>query len=340
MSKALPFALVAAALAITSAPADAADYYAGKTIEWTVGADVGGGYGIYSRTIAKHLPRYIPGSPVIVVKNLPGAGSAKAATFLAQVAPKDGTAIGSLMPGGVIGPLLEEGAKPQYDPTKLLYLATADSGTRVCATFVNSKTKTFADAQKQKTVMGASAAGGSTRDYVNMLRKAAGAQFELVTGYKGTAEIGLAVERGEVDGLCGWDWSSLKSQKSDWLRDKKVNILVQISLEPEAELTQLGVPRVWDFIKNDDDKKAVELVVSQQVFGRPFVAPPGTNPEAVKILRAAFAAAMKDKELLADAEKAKIDINALDGAKVQDVVEKVYASPPAVVARAKELIKD
>jgi tripartite-type tricarboxylate transporter receptor subunit TctC len=340
MSKALPFALVAAALAITSAPADAADYYAGKTIEWTVGADVGGGYDIYSRTIAKHLPRYIPGSPVIVVKNLPGAGSAKAATFLAQVAPKDGTAIGSLMPGGVIGPLLEDGAKPQYDPTKLLYLATADSGTRVCATFVNSKTKTFADAQKQKTVMGASAAGGSTRDYVNMLRKAAGAQFELVTGYKGTAEIGLAVERGEVDGLCGWDWSSLKSQKSDWLRDKKVNILVQISLEPEAELTQLGVPRVWDFIKNDDDKKAVELVVSQQVFGRPFVAPPGTNPEAVKILRAAFAAAMKDKELLADAEKAKIDINALDGAKVQDVVEKVYASPPAVVARAKELIKD
>jgi tripartite-type tricarboxylate transporter receptor subunit TctC len=340
MSKALPFALVAAALAITSAPADAADYYAGKTIEWTVGADVGGGYDIYSRTIAKHLPRYIPGSPVIVVKNLPGAGSAKAATFLAQVAPKDGTAIGSLMPGGVIGPLLEDGAKPQYDPTKLLYLATADSGTRVCATFVNSKTKTFADAQKQKTVMGASAAGGSTRDYVNMLRKAAGAQFELVTGYKGTAEIGLAVERGEVDGLCGWDWSSLKSQKSDWLRDKKVNILVQISLEPEAELTQLGVPRVWDFIKNDDDKKAVELVVSQQVFGRPFVAPPGTNPEAVKILRAAFAAAMKDKELLADAEKAKIDINALDGAKVQDVVTKVYASPPAVVARAKELIKD
>jgi tripartite-type tricarboxylate transporter receptor subunit TctC len=340
MSKALPFAVFAAALATASAPAHAADYYAGKTIEWTVGADVGGGYDIYSRTIAKHLPRYIPGHPLIVVKNLPGAGSAKAASFLATVAPKDGTAIGSLMPGGVIGPLLDDGPKPPYDPTKLVYLATADSGTRVCATFVNSKTKTFQDAQKQKTVMGASAAGGSTRDYVNMLRKAAGAQFELVTGYKGTAEIGLAVERGEVDGLCGWDWSSLKSQKSDWLRDKKVNILLQLSLEPEAELTKMGVPPVWQFIKNDDDKKAVELVVSQQVFGRPFVAPPGTNPEAVKILRDAFAAAMKDKELLADAEKAKIDINALDGAKVQDVVTKVYASPPAVVARAKELIKD
>jgi tripartite-type tricarboxylate transporter receptor subunit TctC len=340
LPKPVSIALFAAAFAAGSLPATAADYFAGKTIEWTVGADVGGGYDIYSRTIARHLPKYIPGNPVIVVKNLPGAGSAKAATYLATVAPKDGTAIGSLMPGGVIGPLLEDGPKPQYDPTKLVYLATADSGTRVCATFINSKTKSFADAQKQKTVMGASAAGGSTRDYVNMLRKAAGAQFELVTGYKGTAEIGLAVERGEVDGLCGWDWSSLKAQKSDWLRDKKINIPVQIALEPEPELTKLGVPPVWQFVKNEDDKKALELIVSQQVFGRPFVAPPGTPAEAVKILREAFSAAMKDKDLLADAQRAKIDINALDGAKVQDVVTKVYASPPAVVARAKELIKD
>ena len=292
LSKPLPLALLAAALA-APAPATAADYFAGKTIEWTVGADVGGGYDIYSRTIAKHLPRFIPGNPVILVKNLPGAGSAKAATYLATVAAKDGTAIGTLMPGGVIGPLIEDGPKPQYDPVKLVYLATADSGTRVCATFINAKTKSFADAQKQNTVMGASAAGGSTRDYVNMLRKAAGAQFELVTGYKGTAEIGLAVERGEVDGLCGWDWSSLKAQKSDWLRDKKVNILIQLSLDPEAELTRMGVPPVWQFIKNDEDKKAVELIVSQQVFGRPFVAPPGTPAEAVKILRDAFSAAMK-----------------------------------------------
>ena len=188
--------------------------------------------------------------------------------------------------------------------------------------------------------MGGSQAGGSTRDYVNMLKKAAGAQFELVTGYKGTAEIGLAVERGEVDGLCGWDWSSLKAQKSDWLRDKKVNIIVQIALEPEKELTGMGVPQMWPAIKTDEDKKAAELVVSQQVFGRPFVAPPGTAPEVVKILRDGFADVLKDKDFLADAEKVKIDVNPLDGAKVQDVVTKVYASPPAVVARAKELIKE
>jgi tripartite-type tricarboxylate transporter receptor subunit TctC len=340
MSKTLPFAILAAAVATASLPASAADYYAGKTIEWTVGGDAGGGYDIYSRTIARHLPKYIPGSPNIIVKNLPGAGSGRAATYLATVAPKDGTAIGMIFPGAIVGPLLEEGQKPQYDPTKFVYLATADSGTRVCATFINSKTKNFADAQTQKTTMGASAAGGSTRDYVNMLRKAAGAQFELVTGYKGTAEIGLAVERGEVDGLCGWDWSSLKSQKSDWLRDKKINILVQTALEPEPELAKLGVPTMWEFIKKEDDKKAAELVVSQQVFGRPFIAPPGTSADAVKILREGFSKVMQDKDFLADAEKSKIDINPLDGAKVQEVVEKVYASPPAVVARAKELIKE
>ncbi|HET7680365.1 MAG TPA: tripartite tricarboxylate transporter substrate-binding protein [Xanthobacteraceae bacterium] len=340
MSKTLPFALLAAAFAAASLPASAADYYAGKTIEWTVGGDAGGGYDIYSRSIARHLPKYIPGSPNIIVKNLPGAGSAKAATFIATQAAKDGTAIGMIFPGAIVGPLLEDGQKPQYDATKFVYLATADSGTRVCATFHTANVKSFADAQKQKAKMGASQAGGSTRDYVNMLRKSAGAQFELVTGYKGTAEIGLAVERGEVDGLCGWDWSSLKSQKSDWLRDKKINILLQTALEPEPELAKLGVPTMWEFIKNEDDKKAAELVVSQQVFGRPFIAPPGTNAEAVKILREAFSKVMQDKDFLADAEKAKIDINPLDGAKVQDVVTKVYASPPAVVARAKELIKE
>jgi tripartite-type tricarboxylate transporter receptor subunit TctC len=328
------------ALAVLATPAAAADYYAGKTIEFVVGADVAGGYDIYARAIARHLPRYIAGAPTVVVKNMPGAGSARAAVYIATAAPQDGTSIGALFPGAIIGPLLDDKPQGGYDPTKFHYIATADSGTRVCATFINSKVKTFADALQQKTIAGASAAGGSTRDYINMHNKSSGAKFELVTGYKGTADIGLAMERGEVDGLCGWDWSSLKSQKSDWLRDKKLNILVQVSLEPDAELTKLGVPPLWTFIPKDEDKKAVELVISQQVFGRPYIAPPGTPPAQVKILRDAFEAVMKDKEFLADAEKARIDVNPARGEKVQDVVEKLYASPPAVVARAKELIRE
>jgi tripartite-type tricarboxylate transporter receptor subunit TctC len=271
---------------------------------------------------------------------MPGAGSGKAATYMATAAPKDGTAIGALMPGAVIGPLLEDREKPQYDPTKLVYLATADSVTRVCTSFITSKIKTFEDAQQQKGAMGASAAGGSSRDYVNLVRKAAGAQFDLVSGYKGSAEMALAIERGEVDGMCGWDWPSLKAQKPDWIRDNKVNILAQFSLEPDPELTKRGVPEIWQFIKKEEDRKPVELVLSQQVFGRPYVAPPGTPPEAVKLLRDAFIATLKDKEFLAEADKAKLAVNALDGAKVQEVVSSIYASAPAVVERAKELIRD
>jgi tripartite-type tricarboxylate transporter receptor subunit TctC len=339
MFRPLSFILLAALLAAT-APASAADYYAGKTIEFTVGTDPGGGFDIYARTIAKFLPRYIPGSPTIVVKNMPGAGSGKAAAFIYTVAPKDGTAIGALMPGAVIGPLLEDGPKPQYDPTRLVYLATADSVTRVCTSYGNSKIKTFADAQQQKGKMGASAAGGSSRDYVNLVRNAAGAQLELVSGYKGSAEIGLAIERGEVDGMCGWDWPSLKVQKPEWLRDNKVNILAQFSLEPDPELTARGVPPIWQFIRKEEDKKPVELVLSQQVFGRPYIAPPGTPAERVKILRDAFVATMQDKDFLAEAEKAQLAVSPLDGAKVQDVVSRIYASPPEVVKRAKELIRE
>ena len=337
--RSLLFALIGSLIFATT-PARAADFYAGKTIEFVVGTDVGGGFDVYARTIAKYLPRYIPGAPTIVVKNLPGAGSGRAAAFIANAAPRDGTAIGALMPGAVIGPLIEDGPKPQYDPTKLIYLATADSVTRVCTSYGTSKIKTFQDAQQQKGAMGASAAGGSSRDYVNLARNAAGAQLDLVTGYKGSAEIALAIERGEVDGMCGWDWPSLKLQKPEWLRDNKVNILAQFSLEPDPELTKRGVPMIWQFIKNEADKRPVELVLSQQVFGRPYIAPPGTPDDRVKILRDAFTAAMKDKDFIADADKAQLALNPIDGAKVQEVVTRIYASPPEVVKRAKELIRE
>ena len=187
--------------------------------------------------------------------------------------------------------------------------------------------------------MGASAAGASTRDYPNMHRKSAGAMFEVVAGYKGTADILLAMERGEVDGLCGFDWSSLKSQRPGWIRDKTANILAQVNLGPDPELTRLGVPQIWKYVKSDDDRKAVELVISQQVFGRPYLAPPGVPAEQIRILRAAFTATMQDKDFRADAEKTRIDIAPSSGEKVQELVEKIYATPKAIVERAKELVK-
>ena len=327
------------AAALAAAPAQAADYYAGKSIEFIVGGDSGGGYDIYARAVARHMSRHIPGNPAIVVKNMPGAGSTRAAVYISTVAPKDGVSIGALMPGAIMGPLLEDKPVTQFDPTKVQYIGTADSGVRVCATYQNSKVKTFADAQKQKTILGASSAGGATRDYGYLHNHTAGTQFNVVSGYKGTVDIALAMERGEVDGLCGWDWSSVKSQKGDWVQDKKLNILVQVGLEPQAELTSMGVPSIWKFVKEGTDRTVAELVISQQVFQRSYIMPPGTPAEHVRILRVAFDATVQDPQFLADAMKMKISITPLSGNKVQDLVAKLYQTPKDLVERARNAIK-
>jgi tripartite-type tricarboxylate transporter receptor subunit TctC len=331
-------ALGAACAVAVAAPASAADYFAGKTIELTIGADVAGGYDTYGRLVAQFLPKHIPGKPTVVVKNSPGAGSLRAGNYIATVAPKDGTAIGGLMPGAIMGPLTDEKMRSQMDPTKLIYLGSADSGSRVCATFHTSKIKTFQDAQNNKVVVGASADGGATKDFPTVLNALAGTKFDIVGGYKGTNEITLAVERGEVDGLCGFDWSSLQAQKSDWLRDKKLNILIQMASEEEPSLTALGVPEIWGFLKSDDDRKMFQLLVSQQLFGRPYVLPPGTNPEAVKILRAAFDATVKDPEYLEAAKKSRLSVNPASGEKVQGLVEKLYQTPAAVANRLQQIM--
>ncbi len=319
--------------------AAAADFYAGRSIDLEVGADVGGGYDIYARTLARHLGRHIPGNPTVVVKNMPGAGSGRTAVFISNVAPKDGGTLGALMPGAIIGPLLDDKPETQFDPTKVIYIGSADAGTRICATYQSSKTKTFEDARKQKTILGATAAGGATRDYGYLHNHTSGTKFDVVAGYKGTADITLAMERGEVDGTCGWDWSSAKSQKSDWVRDHKLNILVQVGLEPNAELTAMGVPELWKFIGNEEDRKVTEMVVSQQIFQRSYIAPPGTPAEQIATLRAGFDATMNDPQFLADAETVRIAITPLSGAKVQDIVAKLYATPKSIVERARQVIK-
>jgi tripartite-type tricarboxylate transporter receptor subunit TctC len=331
--------LAALATVLAGAPVLAADYYAGKTIELVVGGDAGGGYDIYARTLARHINRHIPGAPTIIVKNMPGAGSTRAGIYMSTVAPKDGTSIAALMPGAIIGPLLDEKPNLQFDPGKVIYIGTADSGVRICTTFQNSKIKTFEDAQRNKAILGASAAGGATRDYAYMHNKTAGTKFEVVSGYQGTVDIALAMERGEVDGLCGWDWSSVKSQKSDWVRDKKLNVLVQVSLAPLAELTDLGIPHIWKFVTGESERVVAELVISQQVFQRSYILPPGTRQEAVDILRKAFSDTMGDAQFLADAEKMKISITPLPGDEVQDVIRKLYSTPKEFVERAKTAIK-
>ncbi len=330
----------AIALGLFASPALAADYYAGKTVDLVVGASPGGGYDIYARVVGRHLGRHIPGQPAVVVKNMPGAGSARAAGFISTIAPKDGTAIGGIMPGAIMGPLLDEKADAaMFDPTKVLYVGTANSGTRVCVTLKGSKIATFADTLKVPAKFGSSGPNDSTFEYGHLHKKTSGAIYDVVAGYRGTGDMALAMERGEIDGVCGWDWSSFKSQKPDWLRDNKVNVPLQVSLEPHPELKQMGVPMVFDFIKDPQDRKVVELVISQTMFLRSYIAPPGTPSEQIGILRAAFDRTMADKQFLDDAERMRIDIAPLPGTKVQEVIASLYATPKDIVARARKAIR-
>ena len=324
---------------MSSAPVRAAEYYSNKSIEMLIGADVGGGYDIYARLVARHLGKYIGGTPTIIARNMPGAGSAIAGGHLARMAAKDGSVIGALMPGAIMGRLLDERASNLFDPTKFVYIGTADSGTRICLTHKDSKVKNYTDAIANKVIFAASQAGGATRDYAALHNHATATKFEIISGYKGTSDILLAIERGEVSGMCGFDWSSLKSQKPDWIRDKTINILVQDGIDPEPELTRMGVPQIWSFIKDETDRKAVQLILSQQLFGRSYVVPPDTNRDAVEILRKAFTAAMQDHDLLADAERIRIGITYSSGEKLQEVVQRVYASSKEVIDRAKRIIE-
>ena len=340
MPKRLQACLSAMLLATCSrlSPAAAADYFAGKSIDLLIGAPPGGGYDIYARALSRHIGRHIPGQPTIVSKNMPGAGSARAAGFISSIAPKDGTAIAAIMPGAVMGPLLDEKAEGLFDPTKVLYLGTANTGTRICVSRKDSRIKTFDDTLTQKAAFGGVSTNDSTREYGLMHKKTSGAQYDVVSGYSGTAEIALAMERGELDGVCGWDWSSFKSQRPGWLRDNKVNLLLQVGLEPNPELTRLGVPSVFNYVKSEEARKVVELVISQQVFQRSYIAPPGIAEEPLRALRSAFDATMTDKQFIEDAEKLRIDISPLPGTKVQELVQTLYATPKDVVARARQAI--
>jgi tripartite-type tricarboxylate transporter receptor subunit TctC len=331
---------VALCSALVCAPAYADDFYAGKTITIVVGSGAGGGYDTYARLFARHLPRLIPGRPTIVVQNMPGAGSARAAGHLARIAPKDGTVMGIIQPGALVGPLFEGKPDPNYDATQFLYLGSADSSNRVCITMAESKIKTFEDAQRITTIAGTAGNGSSSRDYAFLHKNTSNAKFNLVGGYEGMANLFLALERGEIDTICGFDWASVKAQRPNFVRERKINILVQAGLEPFPELTQLGVPEIWKFTQGDRNRDIIRLVVAQQLFGRPFMVPPGTPKERVDILRAAFDKAFTDPELLADAAKMGADITPASGLKVQQTIQNMYGASPDLVSAAAKAIRE
>lgn len=332
-------ATTATLVAMLGTSVAAQDYYAGRTVTVVVANTAGSGYDAYGRLLARHIAKYIPGKPTVIVQNMPGAGSIKATDYTANVAPKDGTLFTLAMPGALVEPLTSDAAKFRYDPTKIAYVGTMDSGTRMCMTVQTSKVKTMEDARREPAIMAATAAGSSAYDYPYFLNALAGTKFKVVTGYPGPGDLMLAAERGEADGVCGIDISTWTTLRPGWLAgDKKGNALIQIGLEVNAQATGFGFPSIWGFTK-PEDKDLIELIISQQVFQRPFLAPPGTPEPQLKILRTAFMAAMKDPELLAEAKKSNIELNPKSGEEVEALVKKIYAAPKALIERMARVIR-
>jgi tripartite-type tricarboxylate transporter receptor subunit TctC len=338
----LPCTIVVLALAaacLIPGPAQAQDaaeqFFRGKTINIYVGSSAGGGYDTYARLLARHFGRHIPGQPTIVVQNMPGAGSNKAASFIFSVAPKDGTAIGAIFPGAILQPLFGD-TTVQHKPNESIFLGSANSDVYHCFWRSDAAAKSFREALDKEVILGASNEGGTTRDLPSMMINLAGAKFRIVTGYAGSKEIGLAVERKEVDGACGIGWTGFTTLYPHWFEKKLVTMTLQLSVKGHAELTKMGVPLAAEFARSKEDRQAMELVLSQGVFGRPFVLPPGVPAERVEALRKAFMAAMADPALLSDAKKANLDLEALSGGDLQSLVASLYALPPSIVERAKQ----
>lgn len=315
----------------------AGEFYTGKTVTLVVGSETGGGFDIYGRTLARHLGRFIPGHPNIIVQNMPGAGGGRAATYVYSVAPKDGTAIGGIQPGTIVNTLLSGAGQGNYDPSKFVYIGSADSGARLCVTALKSKIRTFDDTVARKTVLGGSQAGSSTVDYGFLIKNTTRAQFDVVSGYKNTGEITLAMERGEVDGVCGWDWSSLRAQQPDYA--SKFNLILQTAIGTNAELAKMGVPDIDKYYRDEEARKIAEFVLAQQIFGRPYLLPPGTPAAQTAMLRKAFDHVMRDDQFLADAQKMRLQLAPASGAEVQEAVGHFFATSASLVERAKEAMK-
>ncbi|MPZ37806.1 MAG: hypothetical protein GEU95_07040 [Rhizobiales bacterium] len=323
-------ALVTAILAAVSPSSAQQDFYAGKSITLIVGAGVGGGYDLQARTAARHVGKHIPGNPTVVVQNMPAAGSIAAANFMFSTAPKDGTTIALIQRGMLLAKLTNPGGV-RFDLEKFGWVGSLNSETAVTLSWnATSPHRTTKDLFEKELIVGGivNVDPETTPRLYNAL---IGTKFKIVTGYNSTAQVALAIERGEVQGIADWSWSSFKAVRPDWIRDKKVTMLLQGALHSDPELGSL--PNALDFIKNPSDRQVLELHFTQKTAARPIVVPPDVPAERLAMLRKAFAALGQDKEFLAEAAKSKVQFNFVPGPEVDKVVALIAATPPEIAKR-------
>ena len=326
------FTILAAANGQAQGPAD---FYRGRTVDLYIGYSVGGAYDLYARMLARHLGKHIPGNPTVVPKNMEGAGSLRLANWLYNVGPKDGTAMGIIGRGTGFDPILSQ-QKAQFDGTKFTWIGSANNEVSICVAWHTTGITKIEDLLSKELIVGGTSASADTDQFPKILNGVLGTRFKIISGYPGGNEIGLAMERGEVQGRCGWSWSSVKSTHQKWYDDKMFSTLVQLALQKHPDLP--NVPLVGDLAKTGEQHKILDLIFARQVMGRPFLAPPGIPADRVAALRKAFMDTMNDKEFLAGTEKAKMEITPVPGAEIETLVKRIYATPPELAQKAAAMI--
>jgi tripartite-type tricarboxylate transporter receptor subunit TctC len=331
---------LAALLAICSVDvACAQDFYAGKQVNMIVGSGVGGGYDAYARLVARHWAKYIPGAPNIVVQNMPAAGSLAAMNLLANSAPRDGTTVGQVQTHIGVEPLLgitggSENAK--YDGRQMNWIGSAAKEYPLVVMWHTAPAKSFRDLMDHEIIVGASGTATSDSVYARVLNELVGTRFRIIDGYKDNPSMILATETGEIMGRAGWFMSSLMSTQRQPLQEGKLRILAQVALEKHPELQ--NVPLVTEFISDPEKRRKLEFALSWLPMGRPFVAPPGVPADRVQLLRSSFLATLKDPTLLAEAGKQGMEISPMSGEEINALLDRLYATPPDVVAAVRTLM--
>lgn len=319
------------------ATADAvSDFYTGRTITISVGFGAGGGYDLYARTIARHIGGHVPGKPNVVVKNVPGAGGLILVNALYNAAPRDGSELGTFSRTIPLDPLLRD-VKSQFDPVKLGWLGSPSSEVSACVGWHTARAKSVADLGTTEMLMAGTGPATDATTYPLLFRAVLGLKFKVINGYQGGADSVLAMEKGEVDGFCPWGWAGIAASRPDWLRDKKINVLMQLGLRKHPAHPE--VPLVLDLAKSPADRQALELMMSPHLFARPFATPPGIPADRLAALRVAFEATVKDPAFVADAEKLNLEVEYVSGAEILAVLERLYATPKEIVERVKAAIK-
>jgi tripartite-type tricarboxylate transporter receptor subunit TctC len=332
----LLFALLLALAPEHGGAQTAQPFYRGKQINMVIASGAGGGYDTYARTLARHMTKHIPGNPVIVPRNMPGAGGLIAANALYNNTPADGLTFAALTNGAAMEPLFGERAA-RFDAQRLNWIGSIGKQDNICITWQGSPLTRFEQTKAREVAVSASGAGGNSSIMPRVLNEFLGTKFKVIGGYTEGSGTTLALERGEVDGVCGLSYSTLKTMHADWFRDKKVNVIVQIGLQKQRDLPD--VPNALDLIPNAEDKQVLELILVRQEMGRPFAMPAGVPADRVAILRQAFEATLKDPAFIADAARLQMEIDPLTGAEIEGLLRTAYATPRPIVQRAAQLVR-